>query len=167
MKGVIRLPLLSALGLVIGTYGCFTAQSFLDGQRRTTKYGKSDLQNLYVAFLTKEGYAPSIDRDGDVQFKFEGGSYFIGVQEKDPKYFRLVFPNFWRIESERERRKVLIAANDSTAKVKCAKVFMLKDNVHASVEIFVNSPEDFKPVFRRSISAIRAGVRNFVRKMQE
>ena len=166
MTTTIRLSLIAALFLVVATY-VFRAQSPLIAQEPTTQYSKSDLQDLYVAYLKKEGYLPLVDGDGDVQFKLEGRSYFIAVDAKDPQLFRLVFPNFWKIENEAERQKVLIAANHATGLTKVAKVFMVKDQVLASIEIFVESPEDFQPVFKRSISALKGSVENFATKMRE
>ena len=52
-------------------------------------------------------------------------------------FFRLVFPNFWEIESDGERAQALGAAQEATADTKVAKVFLVKDNVWASVELFV------------------------------
>lgn len=53
-----------------------------------------DLAEMYRLFLLEEGYAPSIDDDGDVRFKFEGGDYFVLIDREDEDYFRLVYPAF-------------------------------------------------------------------------
>ncbi|MBN2199503.1 MAG: hypothetical protein JW747_06585 [Candidatus Aminicenantes bacterium] len=129
--------------------------------------GKAELQKMYMDYLTEEGYKPEIDEDGDVRFKREGRNYFIQVDDKDLEFFRLVFPNFWPIESEEERTQVLAAADVSNAKSKVAKVYTVRDNIWASIEIFVAKPEHFKDVFKRSISALENGVANFVNKMRE
>lgn len=133
----------------------------------TESVSKAELQSLYMEFLTEEGYKPEIDSDGDVQFKHEGRNYFIQVDENDLEFFRLVFPNFWEIESEEERVQVLAAADVSNAKSKVSKVFTVRDNTWASIEIFVSKPELFKGVFKRSMSALQNGVANFVNKMKE
>jgi len=131
------------------------------------EFTKADLQDLYVSFLKREGYNPSIDDDGDVAFKSEGKNYFISIDEKDPQFFRLVFPAFWKIEDESERKAVSQAALHSSTVTKCAKVFVVKDNVWASIELFLAKPSDFEPIFSRSLSALRAGVKNFAEKMQQ
>lgn len=128
---------------------------------------KDDLQYLYTEYLTEEGYKPEIDSDGDVSFKREGRTYFIGVDEDDPEYFRVVLANIWPIESEGERRLVVLAADESNNRSKVSKVYTVKDNVWVSIELFVAQPEDFKGVFRRSMSALDNGVSNFVKKMRE
>jgi len=128
---------------------------------------KTELQEMYVDFLTEEGYKPSIDSDGDVVFKKEGRTYFIAVRESDLEYFTIVLPNFWEIENERERLQVLISADAANAKSKVAKVFTIKDNTWAAIEMFVNDPKDFEDLFARSLRAIDNSVNNFVEKMKD
>lgn len=128
---------------------------------------KTELQRMYTDYLTEEGYKPSIDEDGDVVFKREGRSYFISVSENDPEYFRVVLPNFWSIESEEERAKVLAAASWSNYRSKVSKVYTVKDNTWASVELFVKDPKDFKKLFARSMSALSNGAETFTKKMRD
>lgn len=122
---------------------------------------------MYRDYLAREGYFPSIDDDGDVRFKFEGGSYCIVVDEKDEPYFHLIFPSFWKIQNEVERAQVSLAAQYATRKTKVAKVYPVRDNVWASIEMFISPPESFETVFRRSLHALRASVYNFGKKLQE
>lgn len=127
---------------------------------------KEELQKVFMDFLAEEGYKPALDRDGDVRFKVESRTYFIGIDAKDPMFFRLVFPSFWKIDNFEEYSKVLIAAHHASSTTKCAKVFIVKQNVWASLELFVDKPEDVKPLFKRAMSALRAGVNTFVSKMR-
>lgn len=124
---------------------------------------------LYVDYLTKEGFRPEIDQDGDVTFRYEGGFYYIDIDEEDPSYFRLVFPSFWKIESSEELGQALIAANHATMMIKVAKIYLNSqgDNVTASIEVFLAKPEDFESIFKRSLGALSAGVSFFVEKMKE
>lgn len=124
------------------------------------------LQQLYMGFLAKEGYQPTVDSDGDVQFKAEGKTYFIDVNEKDLMYFNLVLPNIWPIESEPERAQVLAAADAANRTCKATKVFMVRDNVWIGIELFVETPEDFVKVFKRSMTGIQCGVKTFVETMR-
>jgi hypothetical protein len=128
---------------------------------------KQELAEMYRSYLADQGYAPKIDDDGDVIFKCEGRVYFIDVAEKDETFFRLIFPNFWSIESEAERQKVSQAALHATVQTKVAKVFPVGDNTWASIEMFCSPPEAFQPVFRRCLRALQASVENFREKMHE
>jgi hypothetical protein len=131
------------------------------------KVTKSSLQNLYMDYLKNEGYRPEVDSDGDVEFKREGLTYFIVVDPDDPECFRLVLANIWKIDDEAERQKVLASADYSNAKSKVSKVYTVKDNVWVSIEILVAHPEDFKAVFKRSLSALTNGEQNFTEDMRK
>ena len=126
-----------------------------------------ELVQLYVDFLTEEGYKPTVDSDGDVRFKKEGMTYFISVHSNDPQYFRIVLPSVWKIEDETERLQALTACEFANSRIKVAKMFSVKDHVWVAAELFVNKPEDFKPLFNRCISAIQTGMLSYVTKMSE
>jgi hypothetical protein len=138
-----------------------------EATRKGGMMNKAERAQIYSDYLRGEGYLPSIDQDGDVKFKKEGGIYYIMFSEEDAEFFRLVFPNFWSIETTEERAKVEKAALHATAGTKVAKVFPVKDNVWATIELFCSPPECFKPVFPRSMSALRAAVETFAEKMRE
>jgi hypothetical protein len=124
---------------------------------------------LYMDYLGQEGYRPWIDADGDVIFKDEGGTYYIDVDLSDPHYFRLVYPQFWQIEDTAELARALVAANYATRRTKVAKVYILEgdQNTSASIETFFGEPQQFTAVFRRAMSALKAGVRSFADQMRQ
>jgi hypothetical protein len=128
---------------------------------------EEEIQMMYVSFLEREGYAPSIDSDGDVQFKREGKSYFLAVDSEDPIFFRLVLANIWPIESEEERVEVLRAMDAANAKTKVAKMHLVKDNVWVSVEIFQKEVGDYEAYFNRCIRTIIGCVDNYLEAMNE
>jgi len=128
---------------------------------------KADNLQMYTDFLRAEGYVPQIDQDGDIVFKVEGGMYLILLDEKDDQFFRLIYPNFWSIESPNERIKVEKAALVATGNTKVAKVFPVGNNVWGAIEMFAASPEAIKPVFARALSALRTAVNSFKEEMHK
>jgi hypothetical protein len=124
-------------------------------------------QKMYMNYLKEEGFTSSVDNDGDVQFQYEGKTYFIEVNEKDPEFFRVVLPNIWPIESPEEEAMAIVAAEYSTDKTKVVKTILVKDNVWLSAESFVKVPEDFQGIFKRTLSAIQTSVGHYVEKMEE
>ena len=117
--------------------------------------------------MHEEGFRPTVDSDGDVRFTREGRTYFIQVVANDPGFFRVVLPNFMKIDGDSQRSKALAAADAANSKSKVAKVFTVRDNVWASVEIYTKAPEDFKGVFRRTLSGLDNGAFNFAMKVRE
>lgn len=123
--------------------------------------------DLYKQFLTAEGFHPDVD-GSLVIFKSEGKGYILNADDGDGEYFQLIFPNFWNIENDKERSRAYKAANDATMGTKVAKIYVREDgkNVWGSIEMFIEKPEQFKPVFTRSMAALMAGVNTFVTKMK-
>jgi hypothetical protein len=139
------------------------AQSELEEHRQQNKSSAG----RYISYLIKEGYKPTVDEYGNVDFKYEGKHYVIIVSENDPEFFRIVLPNIWLIESEKERQKALIAADYATGKIKVVKVLVVRDHVWVSFEVFVSKPEQFQGIFKRSMSALQAATMVFREKMSQ
>jgi hypothetical protein len=124
--------------------------------------------DVYFKYLTDQGYRPEYDKDGDVSFKKEGGTYLIMVDEKDEQFFQLAYPNFWPLKSDEERKRALEASNFANTKTKVTKVSVTaNNNVWANIELFVAKREDFIPVLDRALSAIGTGIKRFAEKMKE
>jgi hypothetical protein len=131
-----------------------------------TAQTKSELQEMYLSYLREQGYAPFLDSDGDVNFKIEGGNYYISVNEKDPAYFRIVYPGFWKIESEEERREASAAIMSVNYTTKIAKMYITPwDNTTIVADVFLNTPADFNRHFSRMISTIQLARREFIDTM--
>ena len=126
-----------------------------------------DLKRGLMDFVAEQGYRPEIDKDGDIHFKYEGGDYFLCLDEKDTTYYRLLFPGFWPIESENERQKAVLACVHATAQTKVAKVYIVNSNVSASVEMFYDPMSDVKRVFPRTLSALKHSVATFAEEMRK
>ena len=126
---------------------------------------KDERLKMYSDFLKAEGYAPETIKEG-VVFKAEGKTYVIMVDESDEQFFRLVFPNFWSIDNDKERVKVVAASSHSTGATKVAKIFPVDNNTWGTIELFVASPDHFKGVFTRSLGALQAAVQTFVGQMK-
>ncbi|MDR2792827.1 MAG: hypothetical protein LBB61_04050 [Treponema sp.] len=133
------------------------------------QYSRTGLQNMYMSYLTAEGYAPSIDSDGDVAFKKEGRPFWIEVNEDDLEYFRIGYLANYALDYEYEVLQFPVAINHATKVTKVAKVYSLDDRGRfmISAEIYLVRPEDFKIVFNRMISAINRARENFLLKMEE
>lgn len=128
---------------------------------------KKDLQKMYMEFLTNEGYRPSIDSDGDIAFKAEGGEYCIIVDEDDLEYFCLLYPGIYSIDNDDEKAKAAIAAGYVNSRVKVAKIVLTRDMVSIAVQIYVANPKDFGQFFPRMLRAVQSAVSSFREKLEE
>ncbi|MFB5083586.1 T3SS (YopN, CesT) and YbjN peptide-binding chaperone 1 [Symbiobacterium thermophilum] len=120
---------------------------------------------MYYEYLKEEGYVPRYDSDGDIVFKVEGLTYLLFASEDDEPFFRLCLPNIWKVESAAERERALAAACRVNAEIKVVKLHPVEDNVWSSVEMLIDPPEGFKPVFDRALKIVRLGAERFVSYM--
>jgi len=121
----------------------------------------SERTSMYTAYLKEEGFSPSVNQYEDVEFKFEGRTYVIDIDHRDEEFFRIIVAGIFRVDDEDERALALAAANSATASIKAAKIMLVGDYACASIEVFLASPDAFKPVFRRYLSALQAAMRHF------
>ena len=129
---------------------------------------KAELQQMYTAYLQEQGYLPSVNSSGNINFKVEGGTYTITVHEDDLEYFRIIFPNFWEIKSEEERAKASAVIMDVNRTTKIAKVYIESwDDTYIDASVLLNTPEDFKRYFRRMLNIIQTARRKFINGMSE
>ena len=127
----------------------------------------SERTSMYAAYLKEEGFSPTVNQYEDVEFKFEGLPCVIDIDHRDEEFFRIIVPNFFRVNDEDERALALAAANSATVKVKVVKIMVVGDYAWASIEMFLASPDAFKAVFRRSLRALQAGMRHFETHLSE
>jgi len=148
---------------------CFIGIALFSVGSLSAQMTAAQLQAMYVNYLTAEGYKPTIDSDGDVVFKAEGRTFWIDVDESDLKSFRIVYSNFWEIESAREKQKVYEVMNYINRTTKIAKVFMNSrgDDVSMDANIFIGRPEDFKLHFKRMLDLLIYEIKEFRDKMNE
>lgn len=127
----------------------------------------SPLIAKYREILAKEGFASSVDEDGDVNFKYEGRTYCLIVDDDDPTFFLLSRPNIWSIDSPLERVRAEAAALGLSGRIKGVKVYVTDDDVWVSCEQFYDPIDDCRPSFMRALRGVQFGVKLFVDTMRE
>lgn len=117
-------------------------------------------------FLKMEGFVPKVVNDSNIIFKYEGRTHALLIQEDDPNFFRIVFPNFWKIENGIEMIKVLKVINVVNRKMKVAKLFVSDDDeVSTIVEMFIEDNPILDQFFMRSLKAVQHATNEFVEIM--
>ncbi|WP_199777070.1 hypothetical protein [Deinococcus sp. NW-56] len=106
-------------------------------------------------FLAEEGFRPHLDDDGDVYFKYEGGTYLVITATDEPTVLTLVLPYFWPIEDAAERTRALEAAMFAQRQVRIGRVTVLDDNVSASVNAYLPDETSFRAVLLSSLDGLK------------
>lgn len=124
---------------------------------------------IYTDYLASEGYRPESDSDGDIRFKSEGFKYLIIIEEDDEKFFHLLFPGFWNLDSDEAVAEAAEAVNHVNRTTKFAKLSIRSsnNNVDASIEALLDDPADVRKVFPRFLRALQLSVKQFIDRIQE
>ena len=135
------------------------------------------LTQHFQSMLDKEGYNRgqiSWDADAnssDLVFKVEGRGYILIADADDNDFVRLMFPNFWPIESDEEFAAALQAISLVNARCKGAKIHASSknDNIIATVEFLIDAqnPQLKSSLFLRYIRMLNNAADEFSRFMRE
>lgn len=119
--------------------------------------------DLVKEYLTSEGYRYEIDGDGDIHFKYQGTNLFFTDPGQDMQFFRIIMPNIYQVENNRE--KVLEAANTVTRDMKVIKAFLVQDYLWLSIEILIDSTPEFSDFFTRCLDTLVEGRRKIAQEI--
>lgn len=110
-------------------------------------------RNAVEQFLKEEGYFPKLDtEDNSLNFKKEGESYWITVEDSSPTYIEIHKSGFGIEDTNLATLKE--ACNRATRETRCAKVYVSAKSVSISVEVYCHTINDFKPIFDNCLSAL-------------
>jgi hypothetical protein len=122
---------------------------------------KQDLQNMYMTYLRNEGYVPSIDKDGDIEFKVQGDYYYVIVNDDDPTFFEIYEQITFSTEEHRQNAADAMAYANRRTKVAKAMFSSSGESAVLTIQVFLGAPEDFEDVFPRMFSALMTLESNF------
>lgn len=118
-----------------------------------------------LEFLTEEGFRPHLDDQGDVFFKFEGGTYYLMTSEPDPTYFALYSFRIWSLDDLAERTRAHEAAAQAHQRIRIGQITVLDDDVNASVQAYLPDEHAWQRVLLRNVSGLQALIRTFREQM--
>lgn len=133
----------------------------------TTYQTKEELREIYGEQLVRQGFRPETDADGDLAFRFEGGSYCILLSPDDPNYVAILMPGIWRFDAADEPARARDVALRVMMQYKVIKVAVYRDAVSLVVEMFLPRQEDLDLVLMRSLRLLQETSHTFHNVMRE
>ena len=135
------------------------------------------LTQYFQSLLDSEGFnrgQVSWDEEAstsDLIFKVEGRGYALIADADDSDFVRLMFPNFWSLDTDEEFAAALQAISMVNGRCKGAKVHATSknDNVIATIEFLIDSenPQLKSGLFLRYIRMLNNAAEEFARVMRE
>ena len=114
-------------------------------------------------FLKAEGYVPSIDDDGDINFKKEGDLYYVLLDEKETSPFYLTFTLGRKMPEDYDMNKAKILAFE-IEEFKGIKMKLFKTGIQTRTEMFFQNINHFNDVFKRSSEIMLWAMNEFCEK---
>ncbi len=122
------------------------------------KLTKADYATMYTEFLKEEGFKSEVNPHDEVQFKFEGRTWYIELHEDDgffAVYHQLAYG------SDAERIAAQAAANTAGWETKTIKLLVGKHGVDVSCQTFLPAAQDFRRIFYRCLSAVQYAIEQY------
>lgn len=124
----------------------------------------ADIVNKRYHTLSHEGYRPEINEGGDLVFKFEGKIYILSNDERDPNFFRLIFPNFFVASNPVQKELLEKTMNEVNAHIKMIKCYSTlgQNKNYASLAYEIYSDDDsLMQNVNRGIYMVQQGINYF------
>ena len=121
------------------------------------------IQNEIMNYLKNEGFTPSIDDDGDINFKKEGDLHYVIIDEKEENPFYLTISLTRRMEEGYDMEKAISVAFDVEG-YKGIKIKLYKTSIVAQAQMFFQHPDHFKQVFYRTTQIMLWAMDEFCEK---
>lgn len=124
----------------------------------------SNKKEMILRVLEKMGYKPEIDKDGDIQLRYQMKTIFVLIGNEDEQYISVMLPQFHEI-ADGEETLVLAVCNKMTRELKLAKVYVDQTfkNVSATCEFFYSNEEALEQCLALSLELLGV-VRSVFRK---
>lgn len=113
--------------------------------------------DIVKEYLASEGYRYEVDSDGDIVFKYQGLTLYFPNNENDPYFFRIIMPNIYQVEGNRE--KVLEAVNAVSRDMKVIKAYLVEDRLWLSIEMYIDSTPELSDFVPRCLNILYDGYR--------
>ncbi|MBR4562851.1 MAG: hypothetical protein IKO26_00145 [Paludibacteraceae bacterium] len=125
-------------------------------------------KELIQSVLTKMGYSPEVDNDGDIMFRYQMKTIYVMIGDDEEPFITLTYPQFYEIE-EGEDDLVLAVCNKLTRSLKLLKVFIDQTykNVSTTCDFYYINEESLEQNMEHALDIIGIVRTYFLHKLVE
>ena len=133
--------------------------------QKLTERQIENTMNEYMQFLKDEGYSPSFSETGELDFKYEGGTYTI----EEPKYSEDFAMYSGLNNNDGCTFGTLSAVNAACSATKSTQIWISKSckTVFIQYTSFKESSTNFKLLFKKALSSVKYGKKIVQEKYSE
>ncbi|WP_158700968.1 hypothetical protein [Phytohalomonas tamaricis] len=112
----------------------------------------------YLQLLDKSNLSIEVVDRHAAKITSDALEFILVVAEEEAAFFQLMLPNAWQASAGTERGALLDATNDVMNTIKAAKLVIIGESVHVSVEQFVSGPEQGAALIPGLMELLRGAV---------
>lgn len=127
---------------------------------------KSEKKEFYFEYLSKEGFKPSLDDDGDINFKHEGRWLYLMFGDEHEHFLQIVAPYVFDVD-EKNETDALKACSAINMQYMVTKAFVAKESVFMTIEMFLNNAEDLKGIFYDCLGSLNYAIKDLLEKVEK
>ena len=114
----------------------------------------------FKQYLKTKDITPTTEVEEQITFLMDGLYYLFVYEKSDSNYFRLILPNIFKIEKDKDKYESLV--NDINLRFKVAKTFINNDGmIWIAVEQFIYSAEGIGLMFERCLMLLKIVIEYF------
>lgn len=121
-------------------------------------------KELLMSLITKMGYRPELDDDGDINFCFQMKQVYVLTTDDDTKYVSVLLPKVYAIE-EGQEAMILGICNKMSREMRVVKTFIddTMKYVSCSYEFFYNEEDELEHQLESALN-VCAVLRSFFKR---
>lgn len=135
------------------------------GASAASQIDATDFKALVRSYVQSEGYAASIDSDGDVKFKYQGDTYWVMASPYDDGFYVtiLTITNIQGYDINLIRK----AMDETMASLKYVRLYTIDDSERTSYSWYCGTMKDFKVMFENVMNVVSTADSRFINKVLE
>lgn len=117
---------------------------------------KTILQMLvqFKQYLETKGIKPTTEVEGQITFLSNSLYYLFVYDSTDPNYFRIILPNVFKVEDNKDKYDILV--NELNQRFKVAKTYITSEGmIWIAADQFIYSREGIDLMFERCIALLK------------
>lgn len=108
----------------------------------------------FKQYLETKGIKPTTEVEGQITFLSNGLYYLFVYDSTDPNYFRIILPNVFKVEDNRDKYDILV--NELNQRFKVAKTYITSEGmIWIAADQFIYSREGIDLMFERCIALLK------------
>lgn len=108
----------------------------------------------FKQYLETKGIKPTAEVEGQITFLSNGLYYLFVYDSTDPNYFRIILPNVFKVEDNRDKYDILV--NELNQRFKVAKTYITSEGmIWIAADQFIYSREGIDLMFERCIALLK------------